>query len=349
MTAAPKINADDLVSDPTWLPHRLDMQRRSVVFGRFNRDTLSKSSFLDYRVEGAATSWAEASIDTLLALAPKLKKATPAFLFHTSYCCSTLLARALDRPGRVLALKEPEIIMGLSNAYRMARDQTEIDRIHKLRDMLFALVARPHHGDEQVLIKPTNAANNLTPVLAALGLPIVLLYGDLRGFLASVIKKGDPCKTLVRQIYRVYAMDQTGVAAIPQRDALALTDLQIAALVWRHQMELFDTVLGESTGNSVRSLNFATLLDRPAETLQAASDHMQLGFEPDDCRAVAESALFRLDAKDETRAYDAAKREEEERELIQQNAGAIDMIEDWVFKLSLWPKKTKRLPRPLIE
>ena len=349
MTTAPKMNAADLVNDTAWLPHRLDMQRRAVVFGRFDRDTLSKASFLDYRIEDATQSWAEAPIDELLAIAPQLRNATPSFLFHTSYCCSTLLARALDRPGRVLVLKEPEIIMGLSNAYRMAQDQAEISMIHKLRDAVFALVARPHEDEERVLIKPTNAANNLIPILAALGIPIILLYGDLRRFLASVIKKGDPCKTLVRQIYRVYAMDRIGVAAIPQRDALALTDLQIAALVWRHQIELCNAVLSDLTGNNVRSLNFRTLLDRPAETLQAASDHMQFGLEADDCRAVAGSALFRLDAKDETRAYDAAKREEEERELIEQNAGAIDLIEDWAFKLSLWPTTTKRLPRPLLD
>jgi hypothetical protein len=347
MTAATDISTADLIEDAAWFPHRLDLTRRVVLFGRFERDALSRASFLDYRIEDAAQRWAEASLDELLGAVSRTRSAKPAFLFHTSYCCSTLLARALDRPGRVLALKEPEIIMGLSNAYRMAQSQEEIENIHELRDILLALLARPREDGERVLIKPTNAANNLIPILAALDSPITLLYGDLRGFLASVIKKGDPCKTLVRQIYRVYAMDNIGVSAIPQRDALALTDLQIAALVWRHQMELFNTVLSAATTAHVRSLEFHQLLANPAATLHATSNHFTFGLSPEDCLAIASGSLFRQDAKDDTRSYDAVKRAEEERVLIEQNAEALDMIETWAFQLSLWPARTKQLPKAL--
>ncbi len=248
-----------------------------------------------------------------------------------------------------MVLKEPEIIMGLSNAYRMAQDRAQVDYIDKLRDALFAFAARPHVGDENILIKPTNAANNIVPIVAALKTPAVLLYGDLREFLTSVIKKGDPCKTLVRQIYRVYAMDNIGVAAIPQRDALALTDLQIAALVWRHQIELFNAVLGAPEATSLRSLNFRTLLERPAQTLEAASSHFNTGYDAETCRAVAEGALFQTDAKDDARRYDAEQRKEEERRLMEQHSDALDLIEDWAFKLSLWPARTKKLPSRLID
>ncbi len=349
MTTPVKISPADLIADASWLPHRLDMGRRVVSFGRFEREALSRASFLDYRIEAAAQAWADASIDDLLAASSSVRPAKPAFLFHTSYCCSTLLSRALDRPGSVLALKEPEIVMGLSNAYRMAQHQAAQDEIHKLRNLLLALIARPHVGDECVLVKPTNAANNLVPLFAALDIPIILLYGDLRGFLTSVIKKGDPCKTLIRQIYRVYAMDNIGVSAIPQRDALALTDLQIAALVWRHQIELFNAVLSTPRNTTVRPLDFHTLLQRPAETLNAASDHLKLAHDVDYCRTVAEGALFRTDAKDESRTYDATQRAQEERALMGQHADALDLIEGWAFKLSLWNTTTKRLPSALIE
>jgi len=342
------IKTSELIANASWFPHRLDMARRIVTFGRFERSTLSDVSFLDYRIEGAAQAWAEASFDELLAAAPPDNMAKPAFLFHTSYCCSTLLSRALDRPGRVLSLKEPEIIMGLSNAYRMAQNQSERDYVDNLRDVLLALIARPHSDGERVLVKPTNAANNLVPILAGLKIPIILLYGDLRGFLASVIKKGDPCKTIIRQIYRVYAMDKMGVSAIAQRDALALTDLQIAALVWRHQIELFNTVLHDPARASARSLDFRALLSNPAETLLASSNHMTLGFDADECNAIAGSDLFRKDAKDNTLTYDADRRADEERALMAQHGDALDLIENWAFALSLWKTTTKRLPEPVV-
>ena len=229
----------------------------------------------------------------------------------------------------------------------MAPNQGERDYVDKLRDALLALIARPHIGAERVLIKPTNAANNIVPIIAGIKIPTILLYGDLRGFLASVIKKGDPCKTIIRQIYRVYAMDNIGVSAIPQRDALALTDLQIAALVWRHQIELFNAILHDPARASARSLDFRTLLRNPAETLKASSDHMGLGFDAGTCADIAASALFRKDAKDMKLDYDADRRADEERALMAQHADAIDLIENWAFALSLWNKTTKRLPKPV--
>lgn len=348
MTTLIKTALDDIVADPCWLPHRLDMGRRIVTFGRFNRDTLAKASFLDYRLEEAASAWTEAPVDALLNANTPARPA-PAFLIHTSYCCSTLLARALDVPGRAFALKEPNIIMDLSNAYRMARDRNELDVADRLRDAILNLLARPHMENERVLIKPTNAANNLAPVISALGVPIIFLYSDLRGFLASVIKKGEPCRTIIRQIYRVFAMDKIGVSAIPQRDALALTDLQIAALAWRHQIEMFNSMLLAPGGAHLRSLDFRTLLARPAETLRAASDHMQLGIDVETLNATANGPIFQTDSKGERLRYDASQRAREEAALMDQHRDVLDLIELWAFKLSLWDHATARLPKPLIE
>jgi len=348
MTPVAKISAADILANARWVPHRLDMEKRNVLFGNIDRDALTRASFLDYRIEDAAQDWAELSFDELLGAADNIPPATPTFLFHTSYCCSTLLARALDQPGRVLSLKEPEIMMGISNAYRMAQSQLEFDEIHKLRAALLSLIARPHEGDERVLIKPTNAANNLVALFAALKLPMILLYGDLRGFLASVIKKGDPSKTIIRQIYRVYAMDKIGVSAIAQRDALALTDLQIAALVWRHQMEFFEEVLRAPENDNARSLDFRTFLKSPAETLYAAGAHLGFDINREVAQGVANGPLFSTDAKNVGRSYDAQTRDAEERALLDRHAEALDLIEPWAFNLSLWPTKTTSLSHPLL-
>ena len=53
-----------------------------------------------------------------------------------------------------------------------------------------------------------------------------------------------------------------------------LTDLQIAALVWRHQMELFTQLVASAWRNdNVRSLYFRPLLEDPkARVLRAAND-----------------------------------------------------------------------------
>ncbi len=348
MTTLIRTALDDIVADPSWMPHRLDTARRVVTFGRFDRNALAEASFLDNRIDAAASQWTEAPIDALLNAKIPARPA-PAFLFHTSYCCSTLMARALDVPGRAFALKEPNIIMDLSNAYRMARNQNEQKLADRLREIILDLLARPHLENERVLIKPTNAANNLAPIISAHGAPMIFLYSDLRGFLTSVIKKGEPCRTIIRQIYRVFAMDKIGVSAIPQRDALALTDLQIAALAWRHQIEMFNSMLLAPGGAHLRSLDFRTLLARPAETLRAASDHMQLGVDAETLNAVANGPVFQTDSKGERHRYDADLRAGEEAALMKQHRDVLDLIEQWALKLSLWDHATARLPKPLIK
>ncbi len=347
MKSLTKIALDDIVADPCWLPHQLDLGRRIITFARFDRYTLSKATFLDNRIDETVSAWTEAPIDALLEAKVPARPA-PAFLLHTSYCCSTLMTRALDVPGRTLALREPEIIMGLSNAYRMASNQNELSLAERLRDVILNLLTRPHLENERVLIKPTNAANNLAPILSAHGVPIIFLYGDLRGFLASVIKKGEPCRTIVRQIYRVFAMDKVGVSVISQRDALALTDLQIAALAWRHQIEMFNAILLAPDGAHLRSLNFQTLLERPAETLRAASDHLQLNIDVETLNETANGPVFQTDSKEEGRRYDAAQRAREEAALMDQHSEVLDLIEQWAFKLSLGGDAPARLPKSLI-
>jgi hypothetical protein len=347
MTSLTKIAIDDIIADPTWLPHRLDLGRRTLTFSRFDRDTLSKATFLDNRIDGTVSAWTETSIGALLDANIPARPA-PAFLLHTSYCCSTLMTRALDVPGRNLALREPEIIMGLSNAYRMASNQSDLSLADRLRDVILNLLARPHQENERVLIKPTNAANNLAPILSSIGVPIIFLYGDLRAFLASVIKKGESCRTIVRQIYRVFAMDKIGVSVIPQRDALALTDLQIAALAWRHQIEMFNAILLAPGGAHLRSLNFQMLLDRPAETLRAASDYLQLNIDVETLNATANGPVFQTDAKEEGRRYDASQRAKEEAALMDQHKDVLDLIEQWALKISLGGDAPARLPKSLI-
>lgn len=346
MTDISTVDPDALVGDPRWLPHRFHVDRGVVAIGKFSRDALSDASFLDYRIEPKAEAWTDVPLKDFLNLGSLA--AAPLFIFHTSYCCSTLLSRALDRPGAALSLKEPEIVMSASNMFRTTSSDNDRRRAQEFLKTTLSLLARPFARGERVVVKPTNAANNLAPIVVAAGAPTLILYGGLREFLTSVIKKGETCRTMIRQIYRVYAMDGTGVAAIPQRDALALTDLQIAALVWRHQMELFADLLDRSGANPVRTLDFKTFLPRPRETLEAASALFELEADPRIWLDAAEGPLFARDAKDAGRPYNAERQARDERGIMEAHAETIDLIEDWAMALSIWPRRTRMLAQPLL-
>lgn len=337
---------ETLVADPAWFPHALDMERRSLEFAQIDRAGLAREAFLDARMAGSVKATAAAPIDALTPFVAGLSH-QPALIFHTAFCCSTLMARALDFPGHSLALKEPDILMGLANAYRMAKSDPARREIDQARSLIFRLLARPHQGAEQAVIKLTNTANNLAPMMAASDARIILLYGDLKGFLVSVLKKGEACKAFVRKQYTIFALDPEGVSAIPERQALGLTDLQIAALVWRHQMESFTRLLSAPRADNLRSLDFRRLLDRPAETLKAANAHLALGADDDAIEAAATGPVFQKNAKFDDQNYDAGARAKDEADLVARHSEELAMIENWALSLKLTTDIPRELPSPL--
>ncbi len=340
------ITPENLAADPAWFPHALDLERRNIEFARIDRAGLAHEAFLDGRMAGSVKATASAPIDVLAGLAKKPLHG-PAFIFHTAFCCSTLMARALDIPGQILALKEPDILMGLANAYRMAKNEPARRDLDQTRDLILGLLARPHQENERVVIKVTNTANNLAPIMATSDARIIFLNGDLRGFLVSVLKKGEACKAFVRKQYTIFALDREGVSAIPERQALGLTDLQIAALVWRHQMEMFARLLSAPGSDNLRSLGFRRLLDHPAETLLAANTHLALGADDAAIKAMATGSVFKKNAKFGDERYDAAARAKDEADLVARHNEELTMIENWAMQLMLATTLPEKMPSPL--
>ncbi|WP_428409968.1 hypothetical protein [Hyphococcus sp.] len=334
-------DAAALARDPAWFPHALDANRRVIALARIDRAGLSSEPFLDQRMQNSVTGSMTVPFDALAAAAPKA--AAPSFIFHTAFCCSTLMAKALDSNGAVLALKEPNILMDAANVLRMASDA---DVARRTLAGAVNLLARPHAPGERILIKPTNTANNIAPAVAASGAPVIFLYGDLRGFLLSVLKKGEACKAFTRKQYTIFALDKEGVAAIPERQALGFTDLQIAALVWRHQMELFARILSSGAAN-VRSLYFRDLLKDPKGVLKAAAAHLNLDLS-DEMLETNVAAVFSKNSKFADQEYTPEERSRDERSLEELHRQEIDMIEGWARQLKLAVDLGDRLPKPLL-
>jgi len=196
-------------------------------------------------------------------------------------------------------------------------------------------LGRQFSPQECVLIKPTNSANNLLPEAVNSGAQILLLYGDLRSFLVSVLKKGEACKSFVRQQYNIFALDPDGLAAIPARQAISFTDLQIAAVVWRHQMELFQRILAVAPSRQVASLDFKTLVNSPAPILTRVARHLRLPHTDANLALIAEGSVFKHNAKFADQAYNPNQRNEDAQAIETQYGETLDLIETWAGQLTL--------------
>jgi hypothetical protein len=334
----------ELLNDPAWFPAALDTRAATISFARISRDALSKQAFLDQRMDGSVTGRETVSLADVMATIADQQHKPPAFIFHTAFCCSTLLASALDVPGSVLALKEPGILMGLANALRVdVKARQSPKHAEALVHTIFTLLARSSASDEKILIKPTNAANNLLPLAIEAGAPVLLLYGSLRSFLISVLKKGEACKSFVRGQYNIFALDPEGLAAIPQRQAVAFTDLQAAAMVWRHQLELFQRGLAASGREQLVSLDFKRLTATPVPVLQAVARHLNLPHSNAALAAIANGPVFSRNAKFTDQEYSPEQVDQDVRVIEERYGETLDLIENWANQISLGTT----LPMPL--
>jgi hypothetical protein len=327
--------AQEFLADPCWLPYSLDNEFSTLSFVRTDAATLRSAPFLDSRFLSKTTIRKSISLSTLLASA-KFEDVTsaPPMIFHSAFCCSTLMAKALDLDGSCLSLKEPEIMMTLANCKRMfaraGRSQSEFQDVYKL---VMSLLKRRFSANEVVMIKPTNAANNLLQNVLASKTPVLLMYSGLEDFLISVLKKGEACKSFMRTQFNIFSLDDCALARIPHRQAMTFTDLQVATLVWRHQMELFAMV--KKTMPSVTTMRDTEFLSDPEQALKISAKSLNLPHTLDHIGAAAKSSVFQQNVKFSEKTMNPSRKEEESNRIRMNYHQEIATTLEWAKTLQL--------------
>lgn len=293
-------------ADPGWFPLDYNGRKDTFVFAKVTLDALGSAAFLDRRFTAHTHSIVEYPARELSAPSPR----APSFLFHTAFCGSTLLARALHAPPSAVALKEPQALLSLA----MLPPELRVLADARLRSTLF-LLARPWSEHGRVLVKPTNQANNLiAPILAACPASrAILLYSSLEEFLLSCFKKLPEAET------RVQWMAQHLIAGTRLANNLGISPRQSFNLVescvltWFAQMELYANALAADGGDRLRTLDMHAMLASPETCVRACSRWLQLDEGEDVAARVA--AVFSRDAKFEGREYDASRRESDKARI----------------------------------
>jgi hypothetical protein len=285
---------------------------------------LARAPFLDRRLE---VDW-DGALRVPAGAADAAAAAPPAFVFHTAFCCSTLLARALDAAPRVVALKEPLALMSLSQASldpAFARERLD-DRLRRA----LTLLARPWTGDGRVLVKPTNLVNRLLPRTLAVApdARAVLLYSSLREFLVSCCKKLPQAETRIRWMANHLLPGAPLAHALGIDPAHPFNFVEACVLTWYAQMELFGMALARDGGRRLASLDMDVLLAEPARTVAAAARWLGLDAALDglDERVGRE---FSRHAKATDEPFDPATRAAEKDRVLARWGGLIDQAEAW--------------------
>lgn len=275
---APVRDAAAIVGDPNWLCHRYDPEHDAFHYRHVERARHATVPFLTDKELGEDPSAAVIRRTEARSLLPG--RAPLHFIFHSAFCGSTMLVRALDLPGSAMGLSEPVLLNDLVGWRRRGAEPKLLAEV--LADSL-AQLARPFGGGEAVVIKPSNVFSGLAPAVLAMvsQARAILLAAPLPVFLTSVAGKGLDGRLWVRELLEGFLAEGLLELGFEPRDYLRQTDLQAAAVGWLAQQALFHR-LAERFRGRVRGLDSETLTGEPASTVAASAAFLQLPIRPAD-------------------------------------------------------------------
>ncbi len=249
------------------------------------------------------------------------------FIFHSAFCASTLLCRALDRPGVAMGLSEPVILNDIVGIRR--RREADPRRIGELTDHALRLLARPWDAGEAVIVKPSTVLNPLAAGLMTLrpDARAVLLTAPLETFLGSVARKGMWCRLWVRELLEGFLVDGAVDLGFDAKDYLRQTDLQVAAVGWLAQQALFHALVARF-GSRIISLDSERLTGAPETVLGPVARHFGLALDPASVAEIASGPVFRRHSKFGT-DFSPDDRRREQTEATSAHGEEIAHVADW--------------------
>jgi hypothetical protein len=332
----------ELIADGRWLAHRYDESNDTVQFRFVPREAQQEMTFLTDLEIGDAPIAIYARAECLTE-ARKLDLATPHMIFHSAYCCSTMLARAFDIPAVSFGLKEPQILNDVAGLQLRRSDPRQVAAA---MDIALLLLSRPLADAEANVIKPSNLLNPMMPLITAMRPDVrgLLLHAPIELFLASIARKEIEGRMWVRELtwmlIRLGLLDRFGFS---DEELYRQTDLQAAAASWLAQQALFASAAAQHAG--FRTLDSETLVNRPADCMAALGELYGLSFDPAE---IVAGPAFQTHSKDRN-GYSAAQRREDSERGRAVHRREIDIVTRWARRLAEQADVPMALPAALIE
>jgi hypothetical protein len=263
----------------------LDLSNGTASLVQMDRQSYQKSAFLDDRIVSSSSMRYHVDIrDALLFLEKYFStRKRMNYIFHTAFCCSTLLSKALDVQGKTIVYREPVSLHQLATLKRWRHEYPDYDEAGwvRLLRLVAAFLSRSTTETEIPVIKPTDSCNNIVTDLLTLdaGTAGLLIYSDLESFLVSSLKTGDR-RSFTHKLLKRATVD-AGDTVLGEINTGGLSDARAAAFVWAVQMDMCKKALLRHA-TQLRSLDAATFLDDPRHTLAAITRHLGIDFTDSD-------------------------------------------------------------------
>lgn len=335
------IRPDPVRLPAEWLAHRYDPGHDAIHFVNLDRERRRTAAFF--------TDESMGEVGDPLIVARKALVGAPAeqrinFVFHSAYCCSTLVANAYDRPGRAFSFKEPVLLNDLLGWRHRGGDPARVRGV--LRDGIAAL-ARPFVPGEVCVIKPSNVVNGMATAMLAdwPNSAAVLLYAPLKAYLGSIASKGLWGRLWVRELLAKFMKEGLVDLGFGPQEVFLQTDLQVAASGWLAQHALF-AKLAAMFPARVHTLDSEVLLARPVAALEALDALFGVRSSEGE-RAAVVASVFKRHAKFGGE-FDASARRADQRAAASSHGEELAMVLTWAKKVAENAGIALLAPNPLL-
>lgn len=337
-------NIDEVVRDPAWLAHRYDPGHDAFHFRFTPREIHRSVTFITEELLPPAG-------DPIIlrrrdAMAAQRAEAPLHFIFHSAYCCSTMLARAFDLEGFAIGLKEPVLLNDLVGWRRRGAPPQQVAQV--LGDSL-DLLARPFSPGEAVVLKPSNVVNGLAEAMLAMRpkARALFLYAPLPTYLRSIARKDMWGRLWVRELLIGLLKDGLIDLGFSDEQYLGLTDLQVAAVGWLAQHALFARLVARFGRDRVATLDSQRLLAEPRMVIGSLIDHFGLSGSDEIVERIVTGPGFTSHSKSQA-AFTTEQRDAEQRDAAAIHGDEIAKVEQWAHAVAAAAGLSLTLGAPLM-
>lgn len=333
-----------LVRDSQWHAHRYDAAMDAFQFRHVSREQHRRATFLTDEYLGDAARIVP--VPRSQALAAGSARAPIHFVFHSAFCASTMLVRALDVPGLAMGLSEPMLCNDLMGWRWRGADRRQAAAV---LDASLALLQRPFGEGEAVVVKPSNIFSPLIAATMALRPEsrALLLYAPLPVFLASVARKGLWCRLWARELLEGQLREAMVDMGFSPADFFRQSDLQVAAVGWLVQHRLFGQIAHQLGPRRIATLDSETLTGSKPETLLALARHFGLALTADLQDLMLASPALTSHSKF-GQAFAAEDRAAEQDFARRAHGDEIDKVHHWALEVARVNAIAMDLPHPLV-
>lgn len=317
-------NAARIVADPEWLAHRYDEQHDAFQYRHVTRARHAEVPFAIDDYLGKEENPVVVRRDEAASLLGE--QAPVHFIFHSAFCASTMLVRALDLPGSAMGISEPVMLNDMAGWRKRGADVRKHATV--MNDVLGQL-SRPFGPGEAVVLKPSSVFNGLA--MGALHIrpaaKALLLFSPIEEFLLSVARKGLWCRLWARELLEGLLQEGMVDLGFEPRDYFRQSDLQVAGVGWLAQHHLFHRMAKHYGAGRIATLDSETLTHEPAASVAKVAAYF--GLKDQDVAAYSEHPAIMRNSKS-GESFSLGQRQADQDRAREAYGDEIEKVAEWV-------------------